>query len=73
MEVEGHRLSDKLRIIVDEAAHALSIGRTRVYALIASGELPVVKLGRSTRVPADGLRAMVERLAPEQRSASASR
>lgn len=38
-------------ISVEQAAHLLSIGRSRAYAMAASGEMPgVVRLGRSLRV-----------------------
>jgi excisionase family DNA binding protein len=37
----------------------LSIGRTKVYELMASGELPVVPVGRLRRVPRDGLLAWI--------------
>jgi putative molybdopterin biosynthesis protein len=40
---------------VEEAADLLRIGRTKVYELIAREELPVIRLGRSVRVPQRGL------------------
>jgi excisionase family DNA binding protein len=51
-----------VRILVDVpyAMRALSCGRTYVYELLKRGELPVVKLGRSTRIPVDALEAFVE-------------
>jgi excisionase family DNA binding protein len=36
---------------VEEVAWVLQIGRTKVYELIGAGELPVVRIGRSVRVP----------------------
>ncbi|MFI0718142.1 helix-turn-helix domain-containing protein [Streptomyces sp. NPDC021224] len=39
----------------EEAARRLSVGRTTLFALIASGEIPSVKIGRSRRVPAEAL------------------
>jgi excisionase family DNA binding protein len=36
---------------VREVAVVLGCGRTYVYELIGSGALPVVKLGRLTRIP----------------------
>jgi excisionase family DNA binding protein len=41
----------KLLLRVEEVAQLLEIGRTRVYHLIASGELASVKIGGSRRVP----------------------
>jgi excisionase family DNA binding protein len=42
-----------------EAAEALRISRAKVYALIASGELPHVQVGRFARVPVGALRAWI--------------
>jgi excisionase family DNA binding protein len=44
---------------VEEAAEALGIGRSKAYELLASGQLPVCKVGKSVRVPADALREWV--------------
>lgn len=45
-----------------EVALALAIGRTRVYELMATGELESVVIGRSRRVPCVALEAFVENL-----------
>ena len=34
-----------------KTAQALSMSRSKVYALMAAGELPTVRIGRSVRVP----------------------
>ena len=47
---------------VEEAASILSVGRTSLYALIDSGELQRVKIGRRSLVPADSIAAYVARL-----------
>ena len=39
-----------------EAAAAIGIGRTQVYNLIRSGQLPSVRVGKSIRVPVESLR-----------------
>lgn len=50
-----------LTIRVDAAAQILGISRSRVYAMIAAGELPSVLIGRSRRVPLRQLEEWVER------------
>ena len=52
-----------------EAADALGIGRSKCYALIASGELPSVRVGASIRVPL----AMLEKWIANRASAGADR
>lgn len=49
-----------------EVAEQLCVGLTTAKALIRSGELRSVKIGRSRRVPADALREYVKRLDAEQ-------
>jgi len=47
-------------------AKALDIGETKAWYLIASGALPSVKIGRSTRVSVDVVKAYVQKLQDEQ-------
>lgn len=54
---------DELLVSVEEAAHALGVGRSLAYELIASGQLPRVKIGRRTLVPVRALAEWVERMA----------
>lgn len=44
-----------LLLTPEEAARQLSIGRTKVFALMESGALRSVKIGRSRRIPAEAL------------------
>jgi excisionase family DNA binding protein len=44
-----------------EAFAVIRVGVTKGYELINSGELQTFKIGRSTRVTTDSLRAYVER------------
>jgi excisionase family DNA binding protein len=46
---------------VREAADALGIGRSTLYELIAAGEIEIVHIGRSARVPVAALHDFVER------------
>ena len=54
-------MSQMLYTVV-EAAKVLSIGRTRLYELINAGHLEAVKIGTSTRIRDEALRAFVESL-----------
>jgi excisionase family DNA binding protein len=49
-----------LLLKVEAAARLLSLGRTKMYELIAAGDVPVIRLGRSVRVPTASLRQWVE-------------
>ena len=51
---------DKLLLRPSETAEILGLGKSKTYELIAKGEIPSVKIGRSVRVPADKLRAWVD-------------
>lgn len=54
---------DKLLYTPVEAAHALGVSRSTLYALMATGDVPSVRIGASRRVPADALRRYIDRLA----------
>lgn len=58
-------MEDRLLLRIAEAAELAGIGRSKAYELARSGEWPVVHIGRCLRVPADGLRMWVQRLAQE--------
>lgn len=56
-----------LLLDVDTVAVVLSMGRTKVYELIAREELPVVRFGKSVRVYLPELQAwMVRRIQSER-------
>lgn len=55
-----------ITVRIPEATRMLGISRSRVYELITSGDIEVIKLGRSTLVPVAGLYALVQRLREEQ-------
>ena len=50
---------ETLLVKIPEAARALSLGRSMLYRLVGSGEIPIVRIGGAVRIPADGLRAWV--------------
>ena len=45
---------------VEEAARLLGLGRSKVYELVRSGEIPSITIGRSRRVPVNELRRWTE-------------
>jgi excisionase family DNA binding protein len=55
-----------LLLTVERAAERLDVGRTKVFELMATGELESVKIGRARRIPAEALRGYVDRLRAEQ-------
>ena len=50
MGVENRQL-----LRAEEAAHLLGIGRTKIYEMIARGEVPALRIGRLVRVPRHAL------------------
>ena len=59
---------DKLLLRPTEAAEAIGIGRSKIYELLASGEIPAIRIGGSLRVPVDTLKAWIASRLPESRS-----
>jgi excisionase family DNA binding protein len=54
--------STHLMMTVEEAAERLEIGRTLMYALVKSGAIESVCIGRLRRIPEDALIAFVRSL-----------
>jgi excisionase family DNA binding protein len=50
---------DPVATSIADAAKALGLGRTSIYALIGDGRLKVVKLGRRTLVTTESIRRLV--------------
>ena len=46
---------EKLLLKPEEAAEILSIGRSKVYELMGTGELASVRIGACRRIPAEAL------------------
>ena len=57
----NEHLRGVLLLTMIEAARVLSIGRTTMYELVAAGEIDVVHIGRSARVPVAAVEEYVER------------
>jgi excisionase family DNA binding protein len=50
---------EPLVVSVTDAAKALSLGRTSIYAMIADGRLEALKLGRRTLIRMESIRRVV--------------
>ncbi len=59
----------RVLLTVEDAAERLSISRTRMYALIKSGDVTSVRVGRLRRIPATALVAFTVRLVSIQHAA----
>lgn len=57
-----------LVLSVEQAAAALGIGRTFMYALVRRGAVESVKIGRLRRVPAEALHDFVRSLRADNRN-----
>ncbi|ROR43406.1 helix-turn-helix domain-containing protein [Kitasatospora cineracea] len=53
--------STLIALTVEEAARRLGVGRTTMFALIRTGEVPSIPIGRLHRVPAEALTQYVRR------------
>lgn len=48
-------MNDKALLRVEEVARLLGIGRSKAYELVATGDLPALRIGRLIRVPRHAL------------------
>ena len=55
----------KLLVTPEEAAEILSVGRTRIFELMSSGQLRSVRIRRSRRIPLAALEQLVKQLVEE--------
>lgn len=51
----------KLAFTIPEACHAVGIGRSTMYKLIAAKRVETRKIGKRTIIPADALHALIAR------------
>ncbi len=66
MELQETGSFTPLLLRAEEVARRLSLGRSKVFQMLAQGELPAVRIGRSVRVPEQALREWLERQTEEQ-------
>lgn len=62
MSVNEGSTASPLLLTVEQAAQQLGIGRTTVFALLKSGELESIPLGRLRRIPAECITEYIDRL-----------
>jgi len=60
MESPQEGASQRLLLRIPEVAETLGIGRTKIYELIATGELPTIRVGRAVRISVSTLQKWVE-------------
>ena len=56
---ESAKHSEPLLLRASEVAHLLALGRSKVYELMNTGELPTVRIGAAVRVSAKALQEWV--------------
>ncbi|MCX2728804.1 helix-turn-helix domain-containing protein [Saccharopolyspora sp. NFXS83] len=65
-QAEVRSLPARVLLTVEEAAERLGIGRTTTYALVRSGELDSVRIGRLRRIPKEAIDQYAARLVQDQ-------
>jgi excisionase family DNA binding protein len=63
-------MPERVLLTVEEAAERLHIGKTKTYALVKSGEIESVLIGRLRRIPIDAINAYAARLVVEQQNSN---
>jgi excisionase family DNA binding protein len=63
---------EKLLLTAAEVGEMIGVGKSKTYELLAAGLIPSVRIGKSLRVPADRLRAWIEALEVNERTADGS-
>ena len=60
------RHADPITVRIPEAIRLTGIGRSKLYGLIASGDVKVVKIESCTLIPMASLHALIERAKPRR-------
>jgi excisionase family DNA binding protein len=50
---------ESILLRVEEVAELLGLGRTKVFEMLAAGDLPTVRIGRCLRVPRENVERWV--------------
>ena len=62
---------EPLLLKAGDVGKLLGLGRSKVFAMLAAGELPVIRIGRSVRVPRAALERWVAERTEDANSGSA--
>jgi excisionase family DNA binding protein len=60
MESPKEVAPQRLLLRIPEVAETLGIGRTKIYEMIATGELPTIRVGRAVRISVTALQKWIE-------------
>ncbi len=52
---------DPICLRINDAARMIGVGGTKLYAMIAAGEVETVKLGKATRITTASLHDLIKR------------
>ena len=55
-------MTERLLLRPEEAADVLGIGRSKLYVLLAEGEIESVHIGTCRRIPLEALHGYIDRL-----------
>lgn len=63
MPVDGQQaiVLEPLTVRIPDAVRMTGIGRSKLYELIQSGDIAIVKIGASTLIPIESLRQLIDR------------
>ena len=56
---------EQMLLRIPEAAKVMGLGRTKMYELVRSGDVPSVRFGRSIRIPTKSLVELIEQRTSE--------
>jgi excisionase family DNA binding protein len=59
-------MAEKILISPDEGCIALGVGRSTMFKMLASGEIPSIKVGRLRRIPVESLQEWARKQQREQ-------
>lgn len=57
--MNGHQPVEPICVRINDAARMIGVGRTKLYELIATGEVETVKIGKATRVTTASLHNLI--------------